>query len=292
MLSPTRRTRADLLLLLALVLAGIAVRLWLLELRGWSSNVDDAFITYRYVRNITEGQGFVYNVGQNVLGVTCPLWALLLSLVGLVLPVEHAALGLSLALYVGLALCMDKLLLGSVSRLLRFAVVGTLSLYYPFASVGMSGMETPLFLFLLVSAALLWESRPRLSVTLMAANVLVRPEGVLILGLAVGLRLWLLRRTNGLAGAIAELRSLLLDLAPAVGVLGAWTVFAMAYFGSPIPNSVIAKSSMVTELSIGMTLSRLLELVREFSGLRLPRSLAAGRLGLVADGMLLFFTLL
>ncbi|HIP97635.1 MAG TPA: hypothetical protein EYH32_10525, partial [Anaerolineae bacterium] len=31
---------------------------------------DDAFITYRYARNIVEGQGFTYNPGQWVLGTT------------------------------------------------------------------------------------------------------------------------------------------------------------------------------------------------------------------------------
>ncbi|MBZ0305706.1 MAG: hypothetical protein K8I82_06525, partial [Anaerolineae bacterium] len=36
--------------------------------------VDDAFITFRYSRNLVEGNGFVYNPGDKVLGTTTPLY--------------------------------------------------------------------------------------------------------------------------------------------------------------------------------------------------------------------------
>lgn len=41
--------------------------------------IDDAFITFRYARNIVEGQGFVYNPGVSTLGTTTPLFTLLLT---------------------------------------------------------------------------------------------------------------------------------------------------------------------------------------------------------------------
>ena len=41
--------------------------------------IDDAFITFRYARNLLAGQGFVYNAGQRVLGTTTPLYTLLLA---------------------------------------------------------------------------------------------------------------------------------------------------------------------------------------------------------------------
>jgi len=44
--------------------------------------IDDAFITYRYVRNILAGIGFVYNPGEQVLGTTTPLYTLLLTAFG------------------------------------------------------------------------------------------------------------------------------------------------------------------------------------------------------------------
>src|ERR1700686_5368763 len=41
--------------------------------------IDDAYITFRYARNLAEGLGLVYNPGEWVLGTTAPLWALLLA---------------------------------------------------------------------------------------------------------------------------------------------------------------------------------------------------------------------
>ena len=37
-----------------------------------ASVTDDDYTTYRYVRNILTGQGFVYNTGEEVLGTTTP----------------------------------------------------------------------------------------------------------------------------------------------------------------------------------------------------------------------------
>src|SRR6202022_2682648 len=41
--------------------------------------IDDAYITFRYARNLAEGLGLVYNPGEWVLGTTAPLWAILLG---------------------------------------------------------------------------------------------------------------------------------------------------------------------------------------------------------------------
>lgn len=41
--------------------------------------IDDAFITFRYSRNIVEGLGFVYNPGIPSLGTTTPLFTLLMA---------------------------------------------------------------------------------------------------------------------------------------------------------------------------------------------------------------------
>jgi uncharacterized membrane protein len=43
---------------------------------------DDAYITFRYARNIAEGIGFVYNAGEKILGTTTPLFTLILAIIG------------------------------------------------------------------------------------------------------------------------------------------------------------------------------------------------------------------
>src|SRR4051812_32934819 len=41
---------------------------------------DDAYITYRYARNLAEGNGFVFNLGERVQSTTTPLLTILLAL--------------------------------------------------------------------------------------------------------------------------------------------------------------------------------------------------------------------
>ena len=65
--------KKPLVLLLSLAL------LLLLASRFFDHTVDDAFISYRYARNLVEGHGLVWNVGQRVEGYTDFLWVVLIS---------------------------------------------------------------------------------------------------------------------------------------------------------------------------------------------------------------------
>jgi hypothetical protein len=55
---------------------------------------DDTYITFRYSLNLASGHGFVYNLGEHVLGTTTPLWTLVLARALAVLgaPIEQRAL--------------------------------------------------------------------------------------------------------------------------------------------------------------------------------------------------------
>ncbi len=55
-----------------------------LALLGWFSSTawflcDDAFISFRYVRNLLEGHGLVFNPGEHVEGYSNFLWVLELA---------------------------------------------------------------------------------------------------------------------------------------------------------------------------------------------------------------------
>ena len=69
----TRRAPAFVIGLAAIVRT--AAGLWL----GFRP-FDDTYITFRYSLNLASGHGFVYNLGEPVLGTTAPLWALVLAL--------------------------------------------------------------------------------------------------------------------------------------------------------------------------------------------------------------------
>lgn len=70
----TARLARRRLIVIALMVLAVSAR----ALPG-TRTIDDAFITFRYSRNLVEGQGFVYNPGVHTLGTTTPLFALTMA---------------------------------------------------------------------------------------------------------------------------------------------------------------------------------------------------------------------
>ena len=74
----------------------------------WGLRHDDAYVTFVFARHLGAGEGFVFNVGERVLGATSPLHVLLLAaayrLVGDHLPNAAIVFG-SLAMRVQMSDC-------------------------------------------------------------------------------------------------------------------------------------------------------------------------------------------
>src|SRR5262245_59619807 len=87
---------APLLLIGGLAAAHAAVFYWV---------CDDAFISFRYARQLLDGHGLVFNVGERVEGYTNLLWVLEMALFGAVgVPMPAASVGLSVLATLGCAL--------------------------------------------------------------------------------------------------------------------------------------------------------------------------------------------
>ena len=68
-------------------LLGLSVFLLLiLEWYYWYYTVDDAFISFRYVRNLLDGHGLVFNPGERVEGYSNFLWVMVLAALGKFFP--------------------------------------------------------------------------------------------------------------------------------------------------------------------------------------------------------------
>ena len=104
--SDTRRRLLDLLgrrsarLLFGLVIPLLIAVREMVELRRYT--IDDAYISFRYARNLVEGHGLVYNVGEYVEGYTNFAWTLLIA-VGLEFGVAPEAFVNALGLTFGVA---------------------------------------------------------------------------------------------------------------------------------------------------------------------------------------------
>lgn len=218
----------------------------------WASRwvQDDAYVSFRYARNLVEGHGLVYNVGARVEGYTNFLWTML-SAVPLAwgvedpLPFMH---GVSAALWIISYLVL--LVLGV--RLWAEGIWGAplavipLATHWSFNMWFFSGMETPLVCLLTILAvyffsldpdehphALFWASLSGV------ALAMTRPDGLVTLAaLAV-------------AGAVLYGRRILrgghwrtyvlLPVLPVAMIFLPYQAWRIAYYGSFFPNTYYTK---------------------------------------------------
>ncbi len=206
---------------------------------------DDAYIFFRYSENWINGWGPVWNQGERVEGYTSPAWLAVLTVVRLATGAfEPGVHIISLGLGVG-SLVILFALAGAVVRDVwaGLAAAVLMASDRTFALWSTSGMETRLFGFLVLGAALLvWrrcqDQVSRVEDFLLGPTLLLlcltRPEGFLFAGLMF--LFLLVARTTALRS-----RWSLVGLALwAAGVAGhLW--WRWSYYGDPLPNTFYAK---------------------------------------------------
>lgn len=187
---------------------------------------EDAYITFRYARNLAVGHGLVYNPNERVMGFSSPLWTLWCALGTLLLhdPVAWSRATGTLCDLATLVL-VTRLLERFVSRAAAWCFALFFALWPYFSVVAVTGMEIPLLAALIALGATLAGRRSLWTGPALGALALTRPEG---LAAAFVIGLWARGRDRLVALAIA-----------AAGIGGLW-----AYFGSPVPQSVVAKSQL------------------------------------------------
>lgn len=229
----------------ALVAAGLVLRL-ALRLTVLDQVVDDAFIFFRYAENVASGDGLAYNPGDAVLGFTSPLYVLTLTGLAAVIgrdALPEAAVAVSLALYLAASVALVRLVgrrvhAGSNTGVRHAAPVAVLALWalgLPFVDGAINGMETMLFLALLLAAIdALDDGMAALAAALGGLLVLTRPEGAVVAALIGAV---LLRRGRPLPWR---------GIVVAAIAVGAWAATALLAYGSVVPQSLLAKSGQVT----------------------------------------------
>jgi hypothetical protein len=174
---------------------------------GLGFPLDDSWIHLQFARNLAAGKGLSYNPGELVTGSTAPLWTALLSVVfllpgppGIVVAwtkllgiVFHLA-GVSATWRLGREMGLGRGLAGLAAVLM----LTTSWLVWS----ALSGMEVPLFIFLSLSGIRLHlrererPERPPLAAPVLAVAALARPEGLMLLVLALIDRLLMFERSG------------------------------------------------------------------------------------------------
>jgi hypothetical protein len=211
--------------------ATLVIRIFLFSKTGYTA--DDALIIFRYAENLAAGHGFVYNLGERVLGTTTPLYTLLLA----------ALLKIKISCFVG------GMILNNLADLITAWVLlqmfrseeGPLSwlpaLLFLFSPESLqwslSGMETELYIaFIFLSFYFASTESWSLSFLFAAITVLTRVDGIAVLGVLV------------VAYLVRYSKLPAIPLLIFVVTILPWTLFAYFYFGSPIPNSAAAKFAL------------------------------------------------
>lgn len=250
---------------LASLLAAVAIGVGLLvHLRQWAFWCDDAFISFRYARNLGQHGELVYNLApyERVEGYTNFLWVLILGLfeaLGLVperiAPILTAMSSLAALLLVALIGAQLRRRFGPAGRskptsthafelcdLFAPALLVTVPEFVVWAS---SGLETGFALALGLLAVWLWlGGRMPLAAVATAATGLTRPDGVLWIA-AFGLG-WLAvvgleRRRGGKPSSAIAWRRVAIAAALFVLPLAAALVFRRVYYGEWLPNTWAVK---------------------------------------------------
>jgi hypothetical protein len=229
-----RAAAKDRLLLLFIAGALLArIAFWLVTNRVY----EDGLTTVTHARNVPLGLGLVHHLGEghihgftSALSVTIPLVGELVHQGSGIFTMRIASLAFVCVTLIYARLICRDLGLGNfpTAFVLAYLAFDQNMIFY-----GMSGMETQVAVAILLAG--IYHVRRQ---DLVASGVwlglapLVRPDFVL----------WVVPALVYLA--IANRRRAAAAAGIALAVVTPWVVFATAYYGSPIPNTIIAKSTI------------------------------------------------
>lgn len=218
---------------LAAVAAGAVVWAWSLL---WVS--DDAYISFRYARNLVAGEGLVFNPGERVEGYTNFLWTLFAAAaIAVGVHPAHATVFLSLCSFVSLLWLVESLGRRLVAQAVSSGPIGLgtviLGLNYTVASFATSGLET-VFAAMCAVLALDQAERDRPLVAGLAgiAATLAHPDHAVFYA-ALGGALLLDR---------ARRKQLIVYAIPFLAIYVPYFLWRWSYFGELMPNTYYAKS--------------------------------------------------
>jgi hypothetical protein len=247
---------------LALALIGALAGAHLLPFRLYLT--DDTFIHLQFAKNLLAGDGFSFHAGEPTYGATSPLWVLLLAALGLFVPgaaqtpsdasmipaLAWAAKGLGAAATLGAVILLPRIgrALGW-SPGLSLVPAALLAGHAWSARWAISGMETPLVLFLVIASlhalarTLHRGTNAWLTGILLGLAVLARPECWLLLGIAlvavgIGVHGSRARGWAGIAGGAAL-------------VVVPWLALAWTWFHRLTPNTSAAKAGVLFDPALG-----------------------------------------
>ena len=217
-----------------------ALHYWLL--------IDDAFISFRYARNLVDGAGLVFNPGEKIEGYSNLLWTLFMA-GGMTIGVTPETLSRLIALVSSIAVLwlswrVSRRLLPDepLSQWVSLLPALLLACNRSFAAWSGGGLETRFFTMLIMLGLYVGLEAPdrRVSVWLapvLASLVLTRVDGVMYAGI-LALGAWF-------SAASTPFLRKATPMIAVIATLAAQTIFRILYYGDALPNTFYAKVGAV-----------------------------------------------
>lgn len=237
--------------LLPLLFAALTHQVW-----------EDYYITFRSSRNLVEGHGLVYHIGERVHTFTSPL-GVLLPAAGFALTGHDGGALWFLRIASAAALAVTAVLLLAHAREHRWpaaaCLLGLCLGAWEAKTVAFSanGMETA---FVVLFVALAWRELTRLAqprwpwlAVAFAGLMWTRPDGW-VPAAAMGAAWWVFGPRSLAASERTWWRHWILGVVAAILLYAPWVVGTWLYYGSPVPQTIIAKSAFIAD---GFSWSRL-----------------------------------
>lgn len=200
---------------------------------------DDAYISFRYARNLADGLGLVWNAGEYVEGYTNFLWTLLLA-PSFLLRVDVVVWSWTLSIACFAAVLWLLCHWPGADAITRFSAASLVVSNYSLTSYATGGLETQLVTVGVVSSAWFLVSRLPIPAAIAAvAAVMARMDAVLML-----MPFWLVATLSPqtVGGRTGDgRRTLLAGLTLTGGPVCAWLLWRHAYYGAWVPNTFLVK---------------------------------------------------
>lgn len=247
-------------LLLATIITTTSVVHYILTMLNWTQpglSLDDSWIHLQFARAIYEGTPWEYSPGYPSTGSTSPLWSVILSLLFLITqdPVQlvWGVYIISSAFYIACTFVVGRLL-WSYTQSDVISLIGMIGFVMVPRNTWLmlSGMETPLFMLILLLAIFLlerdgWRFDIALGIVCGLA-FLSRPEGVLLVLICIPLRFTITLAQRKFS--LQRLGSFLIMGVLAIIVVLPWIMYCLSVTGLPLPDTFYAKVHVPTEEEI------------------------------------------
>lgn len=223
--------------------------------------LDDSFISFRYAEHLVAGKGLVFNPGERVQGYTNLLWVLLIA-AGHWLGGDSLRVAQGLGIFFNLGtLVVTFFMTAHLTRQaihpLNFLPPLLLALTSSFVAWGSSGLETPLFVFLVTLGFFLYirnmdQERGFVAVSIVFSLAFITRPDSAIFFFALALHwLWsMMLQVRPLKPFPLVRASFFPRLTPFLSGIALWgsvvlgfCVWSQCYYGYPLPNTFYLKTS-------------------------------------------------